>query len=167
MLSPRWNINSPWWQWLFSSARIAPRQTQRKALLFPMGQGSIYSPPLRRGREPRGFSGTAVWQTADVLYTRASLFLFSPLPPFLFPFTALHPPFHPFFYLLHVLSFVRQLSLFVRVHEMVLGVGVFTIRQALSNAQMTLIDMSTPVLLFLFLFLFLLLLLDTGIPPDM
>lgn len=49
---------------------------------------------------------------------------------------------------------------------MVLGVGVFAIRQALSNAQMTHIDMSTPVLLFLFFF-FLLLLLDTGIPPDM
>lgn len=68
-------------RWLFLGPRIAVRQTQRKAFLFPMGQGSIYGPPSRKKGESRGFSGIAVWQTADVPYTRGLLSPFLP-PPF-------------------------------------------------------------------------------------
>lgn len=111
------------------SARIALRQTQRKAFLFPMGLDRSIVRHWEEGqREPRGFSGIAVWQTADVLYTRVSLCL-SLL--YLLPC-----PFASF------ASFLCFMDSSRSKEDPLLRIGVFTIRQALSNAQMTLIDMS-------------------------
>lgn len=93
-----------WWQWLFLSTNCGAANTAEGVLVF-YGAGSIYGPPLRRGREPRGFSGIAVWQTADVLYTRASPS--STLPsPFPSPSLSFSCP------LRNVPSFIRHLSLF-------------------------------------------------------
>ena len=133
------------------SARIAVRQTQRKAFLFPMGQDRSIVRHWEEGESPRGFSGIAVWQTADVPYTRASpLRATPPSSPFSTPFSVFFQPSLP--PSLPPSNPLRRLSpfygLIVRLRPGSLRMGVFTIRQALSNAQMTLIDMSAPFFFF-------------------